>query len=312
MSRCAWVVSIAVIASACDDDDDDLVTVMRGQYLVENVAACGDCHTPRLPSGAPDTSRLLAGNDCLLDLTPEDPATGCLAAPNITQAPDALGSRSDAEIRAMFQDGIDEEGHALIPVMPYQVFHDLTDADARSIVRYLRTVPPVAQTTTSQPPWIEPQRPSPPIPDDAIPTSTIDSDATARGRYLATIACVDCHTRRTDPQDFGSYDLTALFAGGQVFPARALGLPVPPFPENIYTWNLTPDATGTAQLTEQQIVDVLKLGHDPQGHGICPPMPAGPMAAFGGLSDQDAADIAAYLKSIPPVRNMIPADCTPP
>jgi len=313
MRRLAWLIPLLVLASACDDEDDDeLASVMRGRYLVENVAACGDCHTPRLAGGAPDTTRLLAGNDCLLDLTPDDSTTGCLATPNLTSDPDALGGLSDREIRNMFQNGIDDEGHGLIPVMPYQVFHHLTDADAESIVRYLRTVPAVARTTTSQAPWMEPAEPAAPIPDGSIPRPTTVTQAAQRGRYLATIACVDCHTRRTDPQDFGAYDLTALFAGGQVFPARALGLTTPPFPQNIYTWNLTPDDTGIGQFTEQQIVDVLELGHDPEGHGICPPMPAGPMGAFGGLADEDAAAIAAYLKAIPPVNNAIPADCTPP
>src|SRR4051794_35115437 len=34
----------------------------RGRYLVENVIACSDCHTPRKPDGSPDMSMYLAGN----------------------------------------------------------------------------------------------------------------------------------------------------------------------------------------------------------------------------------------------------------
>src|SRR5262245_17639291 len=37
--------------------------VARGKYLVENVAACGTCHTPQLPGGELDPKRPLAGND---------------------------------------------------------------------------------------------------------------------------------------------------------------------------------------------------------------------------------------------------------
>jgi hypothetical protein len=33
----------------------------RGRYLVENVAMCGDCHTPVLPTGQQDQLRFLMG-----------------------------------------------------------------------------------------------------------------------------------------------------------------------------------------------------------------------------------------------------------
>src|SRR5947207_13850439 len=36
---------------------------MRGQYLVDHVEACGDCHTPHDPAtGAPNMAMYLAGN----------------------------------------------------------------------------------------------------------------------------------------------------------------------------------------------------------------------------------------------------------
>lgn len=332
MRRLCWYALLLVALCACDDSDERAVvfdarpavdapppgpdaavpSLARGKYLVEHVAACGDCHTPRLANGAPNPSRAFAGNPCLIDLTPDDPATGCLAPPNLTSSPDGLGRLTDDQIRAMFQGGVDEQGRALIPVMPYQVYHHLTDTDAVSIVMYLRALPPVPGTVESQPPWQAPAKPAPPIPDAAFPQPSAFDGHIANGRYLASIACTDCHTPRTDPQDFGSYDLTRLFAGGVDFRARSLGLPVPPFPADIFTWNLTPDPTGLQQLTSEQIVNVLLHGMDPQGHGICPPMPSGPMQAFGGLTPSDALDMATYLKAIPRVANPIPADCVPP
>ena len=33
----------------------------HGRYLVETIAGCGNCHTPRLPDGTPDDSKNLAG-----------------------------------------------------------------------------------------------------------------------------------------------------------------------------------------------------------------------------------------------------------
>lgn len=42
-----------------------------------------------------------------------------------------------------------------------------------------------------------------------------------------------------------------MFAGGLGFPAALLGLPVPPFPDVIFTRNQTPHATGLAGATVQ-------------------------------------------------------------
>ena len=53
--------------------------VDRGHYLVNTVAACGRCHTPRLPGGIPDPARELAGG-----FTFDDPAIGHIVGPNLT------------------------------------------------------------------------------------------------------------------------------------------------------------------------------------------------------------------------------------
>lgn len=59
-------------------------------------------------------------------------------------------------------------------------------------------------------------------------------------------------------------------------------------------------------------MDELKLGRARDGSGICPPMPVGPMGAFGGMTTEDATDIANYLLNIPPIDNQIPEDCMMP
>jgi hypothetical protein len=100
-----------------------------------------------------------------------------------------------------------------------------------------------------------------------------------------------------------------MFAGGQDFQP---GFPSPPFPPHIYSRNLTPDATGIAGYTPAQIVTILKQGKDINGGGVCPPMPAGPMGPFGGLTDSDATDIANYLLTLRPINNPIPNDCVAP
>jgi len=69
--------------------------------------------------------------------------------------------------------------------------------------------------------------------------------------------------------------------------------------------NITPDKeTGIGGWTDQQIMDAIRLGKDPEGGQLFPVMP---YPAFSGMSDQDAQDLVAYLRTVPPVKNAVPA-----
>ncbi len=286
----------------------------RGEYLVKHVAACTDCHTPRLADGSLDMAKFLSGVECFVDVNGGGMANGgCLNSRNLTNDPTGLMNRSDAEIKNMFQNGMRPNGQALIPVMPYWVFHNLSDIDAQSIVLFLRTVPGVDHTVPANDATIfpPPAQPAAALDPSKIPQPAVMNKSTSNGRYLASIACVECHTALTNPNDFRSIDETKILAGNRDFPRDLLGLP-PVFPANIYSANITPHATGIGNYTAQQVSDVLKLGVDRTGGGVCPPMPAGAMAAFGGLTGQDAIDIASYVLSIPAVNNTVTATCVAP
>ena len=135
----------------------------------------------------------------------------------------------------MFLDGHRPDGTNLIPVMPYYVLHNMTDADADSIVLYLRQVAGVDHTVqANQAPFNTPpaQAAAPLDYANDVPMPTVVNTHTMRGRYLASAAgvCIECHTARTSQLDFASLDKTKLFAGGNGFPTAALGIPSPPFP----------------------------------------------------------------------------------
>jgi len=318
----AWIgIVVAFLVCFCGCGSDDTLApadaqVARGQYLVEHVAACGDCHTPRNAQGQLDRSRWLSGA-LFTDLDPQDPNVGAVYARNLTPDSTGLASWTDEQIKNAFQNGLDEAGEPLFPAMPYWVFHNMTPGDADAIVAYLRSIPPVHNVVPERQPLGFPfTQPAQPIPESAIPRSTLPaSDAHAanaeRGRYLATMAgvCIDCHTPRA--QGPVPVFLDSLFGGGQAFAAAELGLPVPPFPATIYSANITPDSTGIAGFTPETVRTELREGIDEEGGRICPPMPVGPDGAFGGLSPQDALDIGWYVTSLPPIRHVVP-DCTPP
>ena len=300
---------------APDGGEDPLVT--RGRYLVNDVSQCPFCHTPRRSDGMPDASRFLAGVDCMFDAVPADPEAGCISARNLTNPPTGLANASDDEIKAAFLDGIGTDGRNLIGLMPYWVFRNMTDEDADAIVAYLRTLTPVQHMSpANQPPFSEPEEVLPPIDPDDIPLPADgfpEMESALRGRYLTSMAsvCVDCHTPETVPMSF-MFDFERVFGGGRGFPAALFGYPVPPYPEVIFTSNLTPHATGLESYQAADIIKVMKEGLDKDGNGICAPTHSGPSSPYAGLTDQDVEDIANYIVSLPAVDNMIPTDCEGP
>ncbi|MEJ1960343.1 MAG: cytochrome c [Gammaproteobacteria bacterium] len=99
--------------------------VARGALLVRSVALCGGCHTA---TGGTE----LAGNAAFKG--------GALPAPNLTPDSTGIGDWTDAEIMNAFRNGIDDEGRHLDPIMPYWLFHNMTDGDALAIVAFLRSL----------------------------------------------------------------------------------------------------------------------------------------------------------------------------
>jgi hypothetical protein len=199
------------------------------------------------------------------------------------------------------------DGGPLFPLMPYYAYHNMTDADAKAIVAYLRSVPVIDSNIPPRQPLPVPLvAPAPPIPDGAIPHTTLKPTdpnwaAAERGRYLAGQVgfCLDCHT----PWRLGAtppLDLTHVFAGGRAFSAKDWGVPAPA-PAVIYSYDVTPHASGITGWTASDVVNVLAHGASPQGGSLCRPMPAGPLGSLGGILPGDAHDIGVYLTTLAPI-----------
>jgi mono/diheme cytochrome c family protein len=299
----------AKAADAATPDAGPSAAVLRGKYLVNNVFACVDCHSPRHADGSFIDGQALSGVECLFDIVPNDDTMGCVSSRNLTNDVTGLKNFTDDQIKQMFMNGLLPTGKALFPIMPYWALHNLTADDASAIVAYLRTVPAVSHTVpANQPPAADIPGPATPINfDTEVPKPTGVTGATLdsanRGRYIAGIICIDCHTPDNAPGNPKPKDLTKAFQGGADFG------PIPGVGDHIFSQNITPDvATGIGGLTVDQIVKELKMGLDRNNKLICPPMPVGPMGAFGGLTDDDAKDIANYILNIPPKTSQI-AQC---
>jgi mono/diheme cytochrome c family protein len=116
-------------------------SVARGEYLVRAVSHCGECHTPRTMTHAPDTSRFLAGNP----KGPEDSEV-----PNITPDPDTgIGKWTEEQIAEFLGTGKKPGGDEASGLMAEAIegtaagYKDLTRADRLAIARYLKSLPPV-------------------------------------------------------------------------------------------------------------------------------------------------------------------------
>ncbi len=106
--------------------------VQRGEYLVEHVAMCADCHTPHTEHGELDRSAWLAG--CVLAFKPSAPMPFAPVSPKIAGLPTFP---TDEQAVKFLETGTNALGRMPLPPMPqYRLNHD----DAVAVVAYLRSL----------------------------------------------------------------------------------------------------------------------------------------------------------------------------
>lgn len=106
--------------------------VERGKYIVENVAMCEQCHTPRDEHGNIIRSRWLMGGP--VQLRASYPAANWAAvAPRLAGQPPG----TDAEVVRLLTTGIWKTGASPRPPMPP---FRMTGDDAQAVVAYLKSL----------------------------------------------------------------------------------------------------------------------------------------------------------------------------
>lgn len=108
-----------------------------------------------------------------------------------------------------------------------------------------------------------------------------------RGRHIATAlaGCSHCHG--------------ATFAGGRPFPQGA---------QTVYALNLTGGTGGIRGLTDADLRRAIRGGVRPDGTALR----VMPSSAYAVMTDSDVNDVIAFLRSLPPVDNVVPRAETPP
>ncbi|CAG0928087.1 Nicotinate dehydrogenase subunit B [Planctomycetaceae bacterium] len=150
-----------------------------------------------------------------------------------------------------------------------------------------------------------------------------------RGRHLVTVGgCHDCHSPKVmspngpvphpmkilsgHPAEAG----TPAVPQGVLAPDRWVAMTTGDMTAWVGPWgisyaaNLTPDpATGLGGWTEELFIKTLRTGkHHGTGRQILPPMP---WTNYAQMSDGELKAVFAYLRSLPPVKNLVPQPAPP-
>jgi mono/diheme cytochrome c family protein len=274
---------VASLFSACSPAVDQVALVARGDYLVNGIVACGNCHTPR---GA-DTN--LIADMHLAGALQVERAEFTAYAPNITQDHETgIGAWSDEEIIKAIRDGIRRDGTIIGPPMPIRSYSEMSDSDVRAIVAYLRTVAAVPNSVPRSVYNI-------PLPESYGPSveSVADvsrDDPVAYGAYLAKALghCMECHT----PLVKGAPDFSRTGAGGNVF-VKPHGLQLAAMAANI-----TPHPSqGIGAWTDDEMKTAITQATSRDGRQLQPVMA---FYLYEKISDEDLDALIVYLRSIPP------------
>jgi len=155
-------------------------------------------------------------------------------------------------------------------------------------------------------------------------TVPLQEERVKRGAYLVNvIGCDDCHS----PKRMGAHepeiipelrlsgfnkkaqlpkvDTSEVTKGWMLF-APDLTAAVGPWGMS-FAANLTSDETGIGNWTEENFIRALREGKYKgiaSNRNLLPPMP---WFVYKNMTDEDLKSIFAYLKTIPPVENVVPA-----
>lgn len=167
--------SVLLISSCQNEKNDEMnkkaeltqeELVARGKYLIE-VGGCHDCHSPKTMidgQPVPDGNRLLSGHPSDQPLPEYDKSLvkdwalfthsttaavgpwGISFSANLTSDGTGIGNWTFEQFKNALTKGWYkglEGGRPIMPPMPWQNFHSVTDEDLRAMFEYLKSTTPV-------------------------------------------------------------------------------------------------------------------------------------------------------------------------
>lgn len=271
--------------------------IERGKYLANHVMLCMDCHSQRdwnTFSGPPIAGTEGSGGE-IFDQKLGLP--GKYIAKNLT--PTHLSNWTDGEIYRAITCGVNKDGKALFPIMPYPNFGQLDIEDIKSVITYIRTLKPIQNDLPSSESDFPMNFIINTIPQKSQHTTIPPKTNTiAYGKYLLTAAgCKNCHTKEENGKVVGEY-----LAGGSEFPLPTGGI--------VSSTNITPHkTTGIGSWTKEQFVKRFKMYVD--SSFVPPKIKQGnfqtvmPWLMYAGMTTEDLEAIYDYLMTVKPVENKV-------
>lgn len=270
--------------------------IRHGDYLANHVMVCMDCHSTRnweLFSGPLVPGTLGKGGE----IFDEDMGfPGTYISGNIT--PYGVGDWTDGELLRVITTGVDRDGNAMFPVMPYLNYGQLDESDINAVIAYIRTLEPID---------FKPGDSKSDFPINFI-LNTIPKKAQLKdmppksvsieyGNYISlATSCMECHTKHDKGKAVGE-----PYAGGERFQ----------FPDGTITNspNITPHATGIGNWSLEQFKNRFRMYVDSTYSPI--PVSDGdfktvmPWTMYGEMDDTDLDALYTYLHSVDPVENVV-------
>lgn len=272
--------------------------IARGKYLANHVAVCIDCHSTRdwtRFSGPPTEGTFGKGGD-LFDQKFGFP--GKYYAKNIT--PVGISHYTDGELFRTITTGVNKQGKALFPVMPFHYYGQMDEEDIKSIIAYIRTLKPIENNIPESKSDFPMNFIINTLPHKANFTKLPEkTDILNYGKYLTNAAsCIDCHTKF----EKGSLVAGTEFGGGREFP----------FPDGsiVRSANISPDVdTGIGGWDDEMFVSLFRAHSD--STTLNTKLNPGdfnsimPWTMFGEMNEEDLKAIFAYLKTVNPIKNTV-------
>lgn len=311
LSAISCIILLAANFSSCKDkksepkanDGNDSLKAMveRGDYLVNHVAGCVDCHSKRdfTKYSGPVVPGSEFGGGFLFDGKLAG-LPGMVYGRNIS--PDnetGIGTWTDDDILKAITQGISKNGDTLFPLMPYAAYNHMPKKELMSIIAYLRTVKPISNKVPARQLMMPV---SAMYPGPALQASLDgnmmppESDPVKYGGYLVSLAdCGTCHT----PMTQHGPDMSKMFAGGWTFDIGT---------NRVTSANITPDsATGIGAWTEAQFLDKFIKYREEKNYNFDPGKENTimPLTILAGMTDSDLKAIHAFIKTVKPISNKV-------
>lgn len=270
--------------------------VQHGEYLANHVTLCMDCHSTR--DWSKFSGPMIQGTNGKGGERFDEKMgfPGVFYSKNITPA--NIKDWTDGQIFQAITTGVDKDGNALFPVMPYHYYGKMDKEDIYDIIAYIRSLPPIENKTPDH---------SVDFPMNFI-LNTIPvkasfvqkppkSDTLKYGAYLTNAAaCIECHTQ----VDKGQIIPSVAYGGGRLFEMPN---------GKVYSANISPDKeTGIGGWTVDQFVQRFKAYSDPANVPTMDPKEVNtimPWSMFAGMDTSDLRSIYAYLQTVKPIKNKV-------